>query len=116
MNSVTFSFQLKHLLCHKKFALAQVHLWVTQLCVDQKENIPAFNKSELKDINTSSISELFTFLTRHEVWDILNFRVLQRMVKQFIPGDRNVKEDIEKYASKVERFKEATLLRDYIRI
>jgi len=96
--------------------LDQVRLWVTNLCVDQKENIPAFDKSELKEINTSSINEIFTFLTRHEVWDILNFRVLQRMVKRFIPDDRNVKESIERYASKVDTFKNSTILLDYIRV
>ena len=62
----------------KKFRLS-----VTSLCVNQKQNIPMFNQSMLEVIEKSSCDEIFSFLTRMEVWDFLNFRVLQKIVKSF---------------------------------
>ena len=95
----------------KKFRLS-----VTSLCVNQKQNIPIFNQSMLEVIEKSSCDEIFSFLTRMEVWDFLNFRVLQKIVKSFIPDDDEICRRISEYAPKVEEFKKKTNLQDYIRV
>lgn len=96
--------------------LKKFRLRVTSLCVSQKQNIPMFNQSMLEVIDKSSCEEIFSFLTRMEVWDVLNFRVLQKIVETFIPDDDEVCTRIADYAPKVEEFKEATTLQDYIRV
>ena len=96
--------------------LEKFRLKATSLCVSKKHNIPMFEESKLEKINTYSCDELFHLLTRMEVWDILNFQVLQGIVKKFIPNDIETCRRIGTYALKVSEFKEATLLRDYVRI
>ena len=96
--------------------LNEFRLRVTRLCVSQKQNIPVFNQSMLEVINQSSCDEIFSFLTRMEVWDILNFRVLQKIVKTHIPDDAEVHRKIDEYSQRVEKFKEITMLRDFIRV
>ena len=86
------------------------------LSVSQKQNIPMFNQSMLEVIDKSSCDEIFTFLTRMEIWDALNFRVLQKILKVFLPDEGEIRKRIDVYASKVEKFKDDTILQDYIRV
>ena len=96
--------------------LDDVRLWVASLCVDQQENIPMFDESKRVEINKSSYNELFLLLTDHEVWDALNIRELKKMVKHFAPNDEKINERIARYASKVDKFKQDTNLREYLRV
>ena len=96
--------------------LKDLRLKVTSLCVNQNQNIPMFDRSKLREINTFSCEEIFSFLTRMEVWDFLNFQVLQEIVEKFIPNDAEVSRKISEYAPEVEAFKNETNLRDYIRV
>lgn len=93
-----------------------LRLRVTSLCVSQKQNIPFYNKSMLEVINKQSCEEIFSFLTRLEAWDFLNFYILQEIVKKCIPDDTDVQEKIDEHAREVEKFKETTLLQDYMRV
>ena len=96
--------------------LSELRLKVISLCVSQKQNIPLFDQSEVEKISTFSYDEIFSFLTSKEVWDFLNFDVLQEIVKRFIPDDTEVSRKISEYAPQVEAFKNETNLRDYIRV
>ena len=96
--------------------LKDLRLKVTSLCVNQKQNIPMFDRSKFGEINTFSCEEIFSFLTRMEVWDFLNFQVLQEIVEKFIPNDAEVSRKISEYAPQIEAFKNETNLRDYIRV
>ena len=96
--------------------LGKLRVRVTSLCVNREQNIPMFNQSMLEVIDKSSCNEIFTFLTRLQVWDALNFRVLQKIVEKCIPNDDEVCKRIHEYVPKVEKFKEKTNLRDYIRV
>ena len=109
------------LLAQKSFELhdvplKQLHLKVTSLCVNQKQNIPLFNHSKFEEVNALSCEEIFSFLTRMEIWDFLNFQVLEEIVVKFIPNDTEVSGKISEYAREVEAFKNETNLRDYIRV
>lgn len=96
--------------------LTKLRTLVTSLSVSQKQNIPVFNESMLEVINTSTYAEIFCLLTRIKVWDILNFRVLQKIVKHFIPQNDEIHACLEVYVSKVRDFKPAVTLPDYIRV
>ena len=96
--------------------LSELRLKVTSLCVSQKQNIPLFDQSEIRLINTYSYEEIFTFLTSKEVWGFLNFQVLQEIVEQFIPSDTEVSGKISEYTPQVDAFKDETYLQDYVRI
>lgn len=91
-------------------------LKVASLCASQKQNIPMYDQSIKHLVILSSCDEIFSFLTHIKVWDILNFRVLQKIVEKFIPDNGKVCKKIDEYAKKVEEFKVDTYLRDYIQV
>ena len=121
MNELQKKFDDLLLLAQKSFSshavpLKEFRLKVTCLCVNQKQNIPLFNHSKFGEINSFSSEEIFSFLTRMEVWDFLNFQVLEEIVERFIPNDAEVGGKISEYAPEVEAFKNTTNLQDYIRV
>ena len=91
-----------------------LRVYITQLSVSQKENIPQFSEHMVGIISESSYSQMFAFLSRVGAWGFLNFYLLSRIANRY--GDDDMKRKVEAYGSEVNVFKSETKVKDYLRI
>ena len=103
-------------LTSKEAPLKSFQLLITNLCVNQKQNIPLFSPEMMNKISNYTFYEAFLFLSRNEVWDFLNFHVLKKIVKQFISDAGGFNRRIAQYEVRVKTFKQETYLQDYIKV
>ena len=89
-----------------------LRVYITQLSVSQKEQIPLFSKHMADIISETSHSKIFTLLSRMGAWSMLNFRLLHRITEEY--GDDELKAELSSYSTDVDVFKQETTLEDYL--
>ena len=99
----------------KTVSIVDLRVFITQLCADQKENIPLFDEHMSEIINHSTLEELFIFLSRIGAWDFLNFHILACIAQEY-DEDKKLVDKVRKYESEVNEFKKQTKLRDFLRV
>ena len=92
----------------------RVQLYLTTLKVNTQADVPFFDQYTLSLLNESSVSQIFTILSRTGAINFLNYRLLQMVVKKF--GDQNLKDQMEKYGEEVNQFMRETKFIDFYRI
>ena len=91
-----------------------IHLYLNQLSVGQKENVPMFDEHMAEIITHSTLKAVFMFLSRIGVWDFLNHRLLAHIAKKY--PDKVLEAAVLTYSKDVDTFKERTKLEDFLRI
>ena len=91
-----------------------VRIFLTQKSVSIKENIPLFEEKMAEIISRITIEEIILFCSRMEVWDFLNFQLLQDLADHF-RVDR-LQSRLREYSTAVSIFKRNTKLVDFLRI
>ena len=86
------------------------------LCVDVKSNICFFDEMMCKLFTNMKVPEIIMLLTKHRVWDPINYRILKKLLDLCVPFEIEIHDDIKRHARKVEVFQRTTLLRDYTAI
>ena len=97
-----------------KAPVDKVCLYLTSLSASKQANAPYFDKYTAALMSESSISRIFTILSRNGDFNFLNFRLLQLAVKKF--GNQNLKAQVEDYGVKVIEFMKETKLTDFLRV
>ena len=91
-----------------------VVLYLTSLKVSTQADEPLFDQYALSLLNESSMSKIFTILSRTGTINSLNVRLLQLVVIKF--GDQSLKDQVEKYGEEVNQFMKETKFTDFYRI
>ena len=91
-----------------------VVLYLTSLKVSTQADEPLFDQHALSLLNESSMSQIFTILSRTGAVNFLNVRLLQLVVIKF--GDQSLKDQVEKYSEEVTKFMKETKFTDFYRI
>ena len=109
------------LLCIANGALKQagvtdsdVRIFLNQMSVGQKENIPLYEKRMADIISHFSIEEIILFCSRIELWDFLNFQLLQDVADHF--GVETLQSPLRDYSMAINEFKQDTKLVDFLRV
>ena len=98
----------------KRVDATNVRIFLTQKSVSIKENIPLFEEKMAEIISRVTIEEIILFCSRIEVWDFLNFQLLQDLADYF-RVDR-LQSRLREYSTAVSIFKRNTKLVDFLRI
>ena len=91
-----------------------VHIFLTQMSVSQRENIPIFEQRMADIISHVTVKEIILFCSRIQVWDFLNYRFLQDIADHFRVEELQTR--LQEYSTAVSAFKRNTKLVDYLRI
>ena len=89
-------------------------VYLNQLSVHQKKNIPQFSKFMAGIISKSRHCQLFAFLSRAGAWSFLNFYLLKCLAKRY--GDEEMRKKVEEYGKEVDTFMRETKLKEYLRV
>ena len=93
---------------------SHVRIFLNQMSVGQKENIPLYEQRMAEIISHVTLEEIFLFCSRIEVWNFLNFQLLQDVADQF--KVERLKTRLQEYSTAVDAFKQSTKLADFLRI
>ena len=93
---------------------SHVRIFLTQMSVDQKENIPLYEQRMAEIISHVTLEEIFLFCSRIEVWNFLNFQLLQDVADHFEVEE--LQKRLQEYSTAVDAFKRNTKLVDFLRI
>ena len=93
---------------------SHVRIFLNQMSVGQKENIPLYELRMAEIISHITLEEIFLFCSRIEVWNFLNFQLLQDVADQF--KVEQLKTRLQEYSTTVVAFKQNTKLVDFLRI
>ena len=107
------------LLCTTQEALngidvCKIRIFLNQMCVNQKETIPLYEQRMAEMIKHNSLEEIILFCSRMEVWDFLNFQLLQDVANHF--EVECLKADLHEYTIAINGFKQKTKLIDFLRV
>ena len=109
------------LLCFAHNALKRAHvtdgdarIFLTQMSVSHKENIPLYGKRMADIISCLTLEEIILFCSRMEIWDFLNFQILQDLANHF--KVKELQSRLQDYGAAVSVFKQKTKLVDFLRI
>ena len=91
-----------------------VRIFLNQMSVSHKENIPLYAERMAEIVSHVTLEEIFLFCSRIEVWDFLNFKLLQDLADYFEVNDLHKR--LEEYSTGVDDFKRNTKLVDFLRI
>ena len=91
-----------------------VRIFLTQKSVSVKENIPLFEEKMAEIISKVTTEEIILFCSRIEVWDFLNFQLLQDLADHFRVG--GLQSRLREHSTAVDAFKRNTKLVDFLRI
>ena len=91
-----------------------VMLYLTSLKASTQADVPLFDQYTLSLLNESSLNRIFTILSRTGDVNFLNFRLLEKVVKQF--GNQNLDDQVVKYREEVQRFMRETKFTDFLRV
>ena len=91
-----------------------LHVYLTQLSVSTKENIPFFSDSMAEIMSQRTINQIFAFLSRIGAWSFLNYRLLECVAKRF--GDEDLRGKVWEYGQQIQVFKSQTKLADFLRV
>ena len=89
-------------------------IFLTQMSVSHKENIPLYEKRMADIISCVTLEEIILFCSRMEVWDFLNFQILQDLADHFQVEE--LQSRLQDYGAAVSVFKQNTKLVDFLRI
>ena len=92
----------------------RLRLYLTALKVNIQADVPFFDRYTLSLLNESSMSQIFTILSRTGAINFLNYRLLQLVVKKF--GKESLQNQVEKYGEEVTKFMKETKFTDFYRI
>ena len=98
----------------KRVGATDMRIFLTQKSVSIKENIPLFEEKMAEIISRVSLEEIILFCSRIEVWDFLNFQLLQDLADYF--GAAGLQSRLREYSTAVSIFKRNTKLVDFLRI
>ena len=93
---------------------SHVRLFLNQMSVGQKENIPLYEQRMAEIISHVTLEEIFLFCSRIEVWNFLNFQLLQDLADHF--EVEQLKTRLQEHSTAVVAFKRNTKLMDFLRI
>ena len=93
---------------------SHVRIFLNQMSVGQKENIPLYEQRMAEIISHVTLEEIFLFCSRIEVWNFLNFQLLQDLADHF--KVEQLKICLQGYSAAVDAFKRNTKLVDFLRI
>ena len=93
---------------------SSVRIFFNQMSVSHKENIPLYAERMAEIVSHVTLEEIFLFCSRIEVWNFLNFQLLQDLADHFEVNDLHKR--LEKYSAEVNGFKRSTKLVDFLRI
>ena len=93
---------------------SHVRIFLNQMSVGQKENIPLYEQRMAEIISHVTLEEIFLFCSRIEVWNFVNFQLLQDLADHFKVGQ--LKSCLQEYSVAVDAFKRNTKLVDFLRI
>ena len=109
------------LLCFAHNALKRAHvtdadarIFLTQMSVSHKENIPLYKKQMADIISCLTLEEIILFCSRMEIWDFLNFQILQDLANHF--KVKELQSRLQDYGAAVSVFKQKTKLVDFLHI
>ena len=93
---------------------SHVRIFLNQMSVSQKENIPLYEQRMAEIISCLTLEEIFLFCSRNEVWNFLNFQLLQDVADHFEVEE--LQKRLQEYSTAVRVFKRNTKLVDFLRI
>ena len=93
---------------------SRVRIFLNQMSVGQKENIPLYEQRMAEIISHVTLEEIFLFCSRIEVWNFLNFQLLQDLADHF--EVKELQKRLQEYSAAVDAFKRNTKLVDFLRI
>ena len=93
---------------------SDVRIFLTQMSVSIKENIPLFEERMADIISCVTLEEIILFCSRNEVWSFLNFQLLQDIANHFNLEDLQM--HLQDFSTAVRVFKRNTKLADFVRI
>ena len=88
--------------------------FLTQMSVSQKENIPLFEQRMADIISHVTLKEIILFCSRIQIWDFLNYQILQDIADHFRVEELQTR--LHEYSIAVNAFKRNTKLGDFLRI
>ena len=91
-----------------------VHSFLTQMSVSQRENIPIFEQRMADIISHVTLRETILFCSRIQIWDFLNFQILQDIADHFRVEELQTR--LQEYSTAISAFKRKTKLVDFLRI
>jgi len=93
---------------------SDVRIFLNQMSVGQKENIPLYEQRMAEIISKFTIEEIILFCSRIELWDFLNFQLLQDVADHF--EVEKLQNPIRDYSVAINEFKRDTKLIDFLRV
>ena len=93
---------------------SDVRIFLTQMSVSHKEDIPLYEKRMADIISCLTLEEIILFCSRNEVWNFLNFQLLQDLANHF--NMEELQTNLQDYSTAVSAFKQGTKLADFLRI
>lgn len=91
-----------------------VHIFLNQISLSHKENIPLHDLRMSEIITHQTLEEIFLFCSRIEVWDFLNFQLLMDLADHFRVEDLQAR--LQEHIKAVNIFKHNTKLTDFLHI
>ena len=92
----------------------ELRVYLTELSVSRKENVPLFSKQMAEIIVQTSLDQVITFMSRIGGWDFLNYYLLECVAEDF--GDSELQGKVKEYGERVEVFKAMTKLAEFLRV
>ena len=93
---------------------SDVHIFLNQICLSHKENIPLHDQRMSEIIPHVTLKGMFLFCSRIEVWDFLNFQLLMDLAEHF--RVKELQAHLQEHIKAVNNFKHDTKLVDFLHI
>ena len=106
----------KNVLTSQPSIIDDLRMHLTTLCVNGKRNIRFFDGMMCKLFTNMKVPEIIMFMTKHRVWDPINYKILKNILHLCVPSETETQDYIEQHSVVVQKFQRKTLLRDYMAI
>jgi len=94
--------------------VSKIRIFLNQMSVSQKETIHLYEQRMAEIISHKSLEEIILFCSRIEVWDFLNFQLLQDVADHF--GVVHLTVPLQEYTKAINNFKQNTKLVDFLHV
>ena len=94
--------------------IAELQVYLSQRCVDKREEIPLFEKRMNDIIHQSCHHQIFMLMSRIRAWDFLDFSLLEDAVNEFELSD--LQPEIASYTYEVNIFQAETNLSEFLQV
>ena len=94
----------------------EVRLRLTDLCVDEQNKIPFFDKVMCQLLTKMAITDIMILMRQFKIWDPINYHILAVLLNECVPKEHAVHHHLKEYSLSVQEFKHTTLLSDYMAI